>query len=122
MKFTSTQKNQKPKWLLFFLFALLMQHAVAQQGGLAVSGVVTDEKGETLPGVNVRLKGTTIGITTDVNGKYKLNLPGSKGVLVASFIGYKPAEVPIDGQTAVNITLAGESKSLNEVVVIGYGS
>ena len=71
MKFTSTQKSQKPKWLLFFLFALLMQQAVAQQGGLMVSGVVTDEKGQTLPGVNVRLKNSTAGITTDVNGKYR---------------------------------------------------
>jgi TonB-linked SusC/RagA family outer membrane protein len=121
MKFTST-KIQKPKWLLFFLFALLMQHAVAQQGSIAVSGIVTDEKGETMPGVNVRLKNSTIGTTTDVNGKYVLNLSDAKGTLVATFIGYKPTEVALDGKTTFNITLTAEARSLNEVVVIGYGT
>ncbi|WP_419701698.1 SusC/RagA family TonB-linked outer membrane protein [Mucilaginibacter sp. NFX135] len=88
-----------------------------------ISGKVTDEKGETLPGVSVTLKGTTTGVLTDVNGKFSLNVPNaSSGTLVFTYIGYVSQEVALHGQTSINVQLQPESKSLNEVVVVGYGT
>ncbi|WP_183559947.1 SusC/RagA family TonB-linked outer membrane protein [Mucilaginibacter sp. SP1R1] len=87
-----------------------------------VSGKVTDEKGETLPGVSVAIKGTTSGIVTDVNGKFSLNVPNASATLVFTYIGFVTQEVSLKGQTTVNVTLQAESKALNEVVVVGYGT
>ncbi|RFZ85284.1 SusC/RagA family TonB-linked outer membrane protein [Mucilaginibacter terrenus] len=86
-----------------------------------ITGTVTDAKGP-LPGVNVKLKGTVTGTVTDVNGKYKLNVPDGSGTLVFSFIGYNTIEEPINNRTVVNIVLGENSKALNEVVVVGYGT
>ncbi len=85
-----------------------------------VSGVVTASTGETLPGVSVMLKGTNTGTTTDLNGKFTLNLPDANGTLVFSYIGYEPQEIAVAGQTKINAVLKDAEKSLNEVVVIGY--
>jgi TonB-linked SusC/RagA family outer membrane protein len=88
-----------------------------------ISGKVTDEKGEILPGVSVTLKGTTTGVLTDVNGKFTLNVPNaSSGTLVFTYIGYASHEVALNGQTTINVQLQPDSKSLNEVVVVGYGT
>ncbi|SEN62265.1 TonB-linked outer membrane protein, SusC/RagA family [Mucilaginibacter gossypiicola] len=88
-----------------------------------ISGKVTDEKGETLPGVSVSLKGTSTGVVTDINGKFSLNVPNaSSGTLVFSYIGYTSQEVALNGQTTINVQLTADSKSLNEVVVVGYGT
>lgn len=86
-----------------------------------VQGTVTSETGESMPGVNVVLKGTTTGTTTDIHGKYSLSLSNGSGSLVFSFIGYASQEVPINNQTLINITLQPDILSLQEVVVIGYG-
>jgi TonB-linked SusC/RagA family outer membrane protein len=88
-----------------------------------ISGTVTDEKGETLPGVSVSLKGTSIGVVTDVNGKFSLAVPdASSGTLVFTYIGFITREVALNGQTTINVKLDSESKALNEVVVVGYGT
>ncbi|WPU97410.1 TonB-dependent receptor [Mucilaginibacter sp. cycad4] len=88
-----------------------------------ITGKVTDERGETLPGVSVVLKGTTTGVITDINGKFSLNVPdASSGTLVFKYIGYTPHEVSLNGQTTINVQLTADSKSLNEVVVVGYGT
>ena len=87
-----------------------------------VSGKVTDEKGDGLPGVNIVLKGTQTGTATDVNGKYSLNIPDGKGTLVYSFLGYVTQEREVDNQSVVDIKLAVDDKALEEVVVVGYGS
>jgi TonB-linked SusC/RagA family outer membrane protein len=89
---------------------------------LKISGVVTDEKGETLPGVSVTLKGTTTGVITDINGKFTLNVPDASATLVFTYIGYTRQEVPVNGQTIINVKLEADAKSLNEVVVVGYGT
>jgi hypothetical protein len=86
-----------------------------------IVGTVTDAKGP-LPGVNVKLKGTTTGTVTDVNGKYKLTLPEGSGTLVFSFIGYNPQEVAINNRTSIDVVLVEQPKALNEVVVVGYGT
>jgi hypothetical protein len=89
---------------------------------LKISGVVTDEKGETLPGVSVTLKGTSTGAITDINGKFTLTVPDASATLVFTYIGYTRQEVPVNGQTIINVKLEADSKSLNEVVVVGYGT
>jgi TonB-linked SusC/RagA family outer membrane protein len=90
---------------------------------LNISGVVSDEKGESLPGVSVIVKGTTMGTTTDANGMYRLAVTDAQvsGVLVFSFVGYKSTEVNIDNQTTINVQLSLDVTSLNEVVIVAYG-
>lgn len=88
-----------------------------------VSGTVTDaQSGETLPGVNVIVKGTTTGTSTDSDGHYNLNVPSLQDTLVFSFIGYRRQVVPIDGRTSINISLKMQTISGEEMVVVGYGS
>jgi TonB-linked SusC/RagA family outer membrane protein len=89
---------------------------------VAISGKVTDEKGDALPGVSVVVKGTTQGTTTDGTGSFKINAPTASATLVFSFVGYAKKEVPIGGQTTLSVTLAPDDQTLNEVVVVGYGS
>lgn len=100
---------------------------IAVTGTLAqevtITGTVTDAgDGTTIPGVNILVKGTYQGTTTDIDGKYRINTPRSGAVLVFSFIGYTSQEVPVGNQTVINVTLAQESKLLDEIVVIGYGT
>ncbi|AKD05429.1 TonB-dependent receptor [Pontibacter korlensis] len=89
---------------------------------VTVSGKVTDESGTALPGVTVILKGTTKGTTTDVAGNYSLDLPEGNGILLFSYIGYTTQEVPVNNRSTINITLALDTKALEEVVVVGYGT
>lgn len=86
-----------------------------------VSGTVTDENGAALPGVNIIEKGTSNGVTTSADGQYSLSVEGENSILVFSFIGYASTEVLVGSQTTLNVTLAEDIKSLQEVVVIGYG-
>lgn len=87
-----------------------------------INGIVVDENGTPLPGVNIVVKGTTIGTITDTYGKYTLNVPDRNTVLVASFIGYVSVEVPVGNRNLVDITLTSEALTLEEVVVVGYGT
>ncbi|RAJ95510.1 TonB-linked SusC/RagA family outer membrane protein [Larkinella arboricola] len=87
-----------------------------------VKGVVSDDKGNTLPGATVSVKGTTQGTTTDAEGRFSINMPDGNNVLVISFIGMKTQEVQVGNQTNLTITLVSNDQSLDEVVVIGYGT
>jgi TonB-linked SusC/RagA family outer membrane protein len=87
-----------------------------------VSGKVTDENGEPLPGANILEKGTTNGTTSDVDGNFSLSVMGENSILVFSFIGYATQELPVGNQTTFNIKLAPDMRALNEVVVVGYGT
>jgi TonB-dependent starch-binding outer membrane protein SusC len=89
---------------------------------LEISGVVTDDVNEPLPGVNVLLKGTAVGTTTDPMGVFKISVPDVSAVLVFSFIGYKTVELSVGNQTTINISLQPDTETLDEVVVVGYGS
>ena len=84
-----------------------------------VSGIVTDESGQGVPGVNVIEKGTTNGTTTDIDGKYSLQVSTPKPVLVFSFIGLETKEVKVGGNSTVNVQLSADVQSLSEVVVTG---
>nr|WP_293841559.1 SusC/RagA family TonB-linked outer membrane protein [uncultured Arsenicibacter sp.] len=87
-----------------------------------VTGVVTDEKGEKLPGVSVVLKGLTRGAVTDETGTYRLSIPDGPQTLVFSFVGFVSKEVAVTNQSTVSVQLVTDVKSINEVVVVGYGS
>lgn len=92
------------------------------QSTIAVSGKVTSqEDGSALPGVNVIVKGTTLGVTTDSEGGFRLNVPDQNSVLIVSFIGYTSQEVTVGAQTAISVVLAPDIETLSEVVVVGYG-
>lgn len=87
-----------------------------------ISGKVTDENGENLPGVTVRLKNTNINSITNVNGVFSVNVPENKGVLVFSFIGYQTAEIDITATSTYDVQLVPDNLSLSEFVVVGYGT
>ena len=122
--FTRTGCLSGSLWRSFALLLLLCQLArpvLAQTQ--AVSGLVTAADGTGLPGVNVILKGTTQGTTTDARGKYSLAVPASKAgnTLVFSFVGYKAQEVAVGEQNFLNVTLGEDTKELDEVVVTALG-
>ncbi len=87
-----------------------------------VLGKVTDSDGLPLPGVSIIVKGTTNGIITDTNGDYTLNKVPEEGTLVFSFVGMKTLEVPVAGQTKIDVTMEEESIGIEEVVAVGYGT
>jgi TonB-dependent starch-binding outer membrane protein SusC len=89
---------------------------------LTVSGTVSDEFGNPLPGVNVLVKQTTNGTTTDADGKYSISVAAGTETLVFSFIGYELQEVAIDNRSSIDVSMLPDIASLEEVVVIGYGT
>ena len=89
---------------------------------IAITGKVTDEKGESLPGVSIILKGTQRGTVTDIEGAYSFNVPDKSAVLVFSYVGYLQKEIKVDNQTNITVQLLADNKTLEEVVVVGYGT
>jgi TonB-linked SusC/RagA family outer membrane protein len=90
---------------------------------LIITGTVTDDAtNESLPGVNVRVEGTTIGTTTDINGQYTIEVPNAEAILVYSFIGYLTQNIQVAGQTVIDVKLVSAVETLEEVVVVGYGT
>ncbi|MDI9873165.1 SusC/RagA family TonB-linked outer membrane protein [Flectobacillus rivi] len=111
------------KKLLFFCFLFLSSiWSTLAQEQRTVSGKVTDESGEALPGVTVRVKDVQSGTATNVKGEYAIKVASSGKTLVFSSVGYKPTEVAINGRSTINISLIADNKNLQEVVVIGYGT
>jgi TonB-linked SusC/RagA family outer membrane protein len=89
---------------------------------LLIKGKVTDTLGASIPGVNVKLKGTTTGTTTDTDGNYAISAPDGNGSLVFSYLGFNTQEVQINGRNTITIQLKERASALNEVVVVGYGT
>lgn len=87
-----------------------------------ISGKVVDEQGVPLPGVTVVVKGTTVGMVTNIDGDYNLQVPDDAKVLVFSFVGMKTQEVVLGNKTTIDITLEAESIGLEEVIAVGYAS
>jgi TonB-linked SusC/RagA family outer membrane protein len=87
-----------------------------------ITGMVTDQNGVPIIGASIREKGTKKGTITDVNGKYTLDNVSPSAILIISYIGYLNSSIAVAGKTRIDITLAEDSKSLDEVVVTGYGS
>ena len=97
------------------------EKSVAKQG-IPISGTVTDETGYPMPGVNITVKGTLIGVVTSSDGNYSIIVPDKDAVLVFSFVGYITHEMVAGEHNSINISLIEDTRELEEVVVIGYGS
>jgi TonB-dependent starch-binding outer membrane protein SusC len=87
-----------------------------------VKGTVTDEKGNTLAGVTISVKGTTLGTLTDAEGKYTISNVDMNAMLVFSFVGMTPQEISLSGRSSLDVVMVEQAIGLNEVVVIGYGT
>lgn len=120
-------KEAKPKKRLFFnrlglaFLAVFFTVSSVSAQVKTITGVVKDASGETIIGASIIVKGTKAATITDVNGAYKLSVPADAKTLEASYIGMEPQQIPIRGNV-INITLRSVDKSLDEVVVIGYGT
>lgn len=116
-------KRRKKRTVAWFLVAMLsiLTLDLSAQGRL--TGTITDgENGEPLPGVNIIIKGTTLGTISDENGFYTLAVPEEDQIISCSFIGYSTKEIAYSGQETIDVVLEPDTRSLDEVVVIGYGT
>jgi TonB-linked SusC/RagA family outer membrane protein len=121
----SHQKRQSRRaWLgkvvltgLIFLWTLSSQ----AQNPISITGTVTEKNGSGIPGASVVVKGTTTGTVADSDGKFAITAPDN-ATLVVTFIGFVAQEVPVNNRTTLTVTLAEDVTSLNEVVVVGYGT
>lgn len=109
----------KAPGILFLLLFLFSTSAFGQT--ITVKGTVTDAANATLPGVNVRIQGSSSGTITDIDGKYSIQVPAN-AKLEFSFVGYTAQIINVNGKATVNVALSEDTKALSEVVVIGYGT
>jgi len=106
-------------WACLWLCCLCVAPTFAQER--VVTGRVSDEQ-ISLPGVTVTVKGSTRGTTTDAEGMYRISVPNDQAVLVFSSVGFTSKEMVVGNRSTINVTLANDERSLNEVVVVGYGT
>lgn len=117
---------KKGKWLLGLVILLVsiwmpIDEIHAQRG--TVTGTITEvSNGEALTGVNVLVKGTTIGVTSDIDGNYSINVPSLQDTLVYVFLGFQSQEIPINGRTTIDVAMVVQIFSADEMIVVGYGS
>lgn len=104
-----------------FLLSLFSFGLVQAQGGITVSGTVQDESGP-LPGVNVVLLDNSKGTSTDFDGNFTLSGIDPQSTIVFSYVGFKTVEIPVNNRTTINVNLELDSQSLDEIVVVGYGT
>ncbi|GAB3932474.1 TonB-dependent receptor [Larkinella terrae] len=116
------EKNFKPESFLPNLETKMETYLARQEIRLKGTVRAADGQQEALAGVTVVLKGTTRGTTTDGSGNYELSVPNSSAVLIFSFVGYASQEITVGNRSAINVTLNPDSKSLEELVVVGYGT
>lgn len=115
--------NRFYNYLSAICFGLLAALSVSQGfGQVTVTGKVSDPSGMSLPGVNVIEKGTLNGVFTDIDGNFTIIVAGEEAIISASYIGYETAEIPVGSQRNIQIVLGESATSLDEVVVVGYGS
>ena len=112
--------SQKTRYWLALLLTMTFSVSLYAQN-ITVSGTVFDDMGEPLLGATVMQKGTSHGTSTDLDGNFSISVP-SKATLVVSYIGYDTKEVPVNGQTKIDVTLTTNATMLDEVVAIGYGT
>ena len=124
MSGNSTPMNRLARIQKAFLLIiwLVITSSVLYAQNIVVRGKITESgTSDPIPGVNILVKGTSTGTTTDMNGDFSLSTPAD-AVLVISFIGYSTKEVPVNNQAILNISLESSAETLSEVVVVGYGS
>lgn len=109
------------KRLLSFILLIFLCIAVQAQERTITGTVTGSDDKQPLPGVNVVVKGTMIGVVSDISGKFSIKVTNADAVLVFSFVGYKPQEIPAGNLTSLNVELTPDFVKLSEVVVVGYG-
>jgi len=117
-RFLGCFKNSALLMSLLFLFGV--NFAIAQNR--IITGIVTDSKGETLPGVGIKVKGSSVGATTQSSGSYSIKVPNDKAILVFSYVGFATREVLVSSKSVIDVSLKEDVSALKEVVVIGYGT
>lgn len=117
----TSMKNLLKVFLLCFI-ALFAFAAQSMGQGKTITGQVVDALNESMPGVNVQVKGTTNGTITNIDGKFSISVPNSKSVLIFTFIGYSKQEIVVGNQAKINVQLKEDAQNLDEVVVVGYGT
>jgi TonB-linked SusC/RagA family outer membrane protein len=116
-------KNGLRKARMLGLLMALLCLATTTFAQTVIKGNVTDEtNNQTMPGVNVSIKGTQVGTVTDVDGKYSISVKSPDEILVFSFIGYATKEIKVGAQSKIDISLVSESQNLEGIVVMGYSS
>ncbi|UXX80999.1 TonB-dependent receptor [Reichenbachiella carrageenanivorans] len=117
------KKNFTRKWKVALLAGILLSWGSAMAQTTVITGTVTGPPGnEPIPGVNVIAQGTTSGSITDIDGNYKINVSDEVTALIFSFIGYETKEVSIGGRTSIDVVLDEDIETLEEVVIVGYGT
>ena len=105
-----------------FAATALCTFLVIAQGEIVITGTVTDNNGDNLPGASVQVKGTTIGTVTDGNGAFRLSVPSEESTLVFSFFGFATQEIAVGNQRTITVNLSESSQQIDEVVVVAFGT
>ena len=124
------RESQKKLWRITKLIVVLLigcmmtvsANSVQQPQRKEITGTVSDSNGSPMIGVTIAVKGTTTGIITDNEGKFRLSVPLDAKTLVFSFVGMKTQEIPITGKTSFIVAMEEETVGVDEVVVVGYGT
>lgn len=122
LPFATAKANSNSSYLNSSIFTKMSVANPLQQLAITITGKVTDEYGEPLPGTSIVVKGTTIGTMTDVEGNFRLDVPSPESVLIFSFVGMQTIEIEVGNQTTLNVEMKTDATALEEVVVIGYGT
>ena len=108
---------------VIWIFCLIFASSVTVFAQTVVKGKITDaETGESLPGVNILVKGTNLGVISDFDGNYQIAVNDPQAVLSFSFMGYKTQDIPVESKTSINVSLETSSSSIDEIVIVGYGT
>lgn len=118
--FNLSEGNQPTKFLQKSVYNKIISHLFNQQEVYAVTGVVTDQNGEPLPGISIVIKGTSNGTATNIDGEYTIKVT-SNDILVFTFLGMVTQEIEMQGNTEINVTMIEDVANLDDVVVISYG-
>src|SRR5690606_27133163 len=105
---------------VFFLLIFFICLSVCLWAQTTITGLVRDESGAPLAAVSVKVKNTNTGVSTNQEGRYRIEVPNQQAVLVFSYVSYTTQEVALQGKEEINVTLLPEENSLDEVVVVGY--
>ncbi|HEY0771713.1 MAG TPA: SusC/RagA family TonB-linked outer membrane protein, partial [Sphingobacteriaceae bacterium] len=114
-------KSKLLSFLCIFLCMFFIQSVLAQGSRTVTGRVISSDDQLGLPGVSVMVKGSSVGTQTDLNGNFKINVPGTNAILVFTSIGFEVQERTVGTETSINVTMNPQGTNLNEVVVIGYG-
>ena len=112
----------KSLFIKLFLCCLMFCATTVFAQELKITGIVVDSENMGLPGVNVALKDGTTGTITDIDGNFTIKVPSRKSILIFSFIGYAQQEVSVGDKNSLRIKLVEDSKMIDEVVIVGFGT